>query len=157
VIQSIQRIAQRLVRYYKTRSPYELAISRGYHVIYSSKLPERIAGMYVPIGCRGVIYIHTNVPTPRRPYIIAHELAHGVFRHKGERFTLESDYFYLDWKRLSLQEKEAHLFSACLLLNELDIEEGMTIEQAAAITGCPPKIIEIWRREQTKARQVFSF
>ncbi len=157
MIQSIQTIVHRLVRYYKTRSPYELAIARGYHVIYSSTLPERISGMFVPIGRRGVIFINTNVPSLRRPFIIAHELAHGVLRHEGERFTFQVDSHRLNWKRLSVQEKEAHLFSASLLLDELNFEDGMTIEQAAAITGCPPKIIEIWLHEQTKARHGFSF
>jgi hypothetical protein len=71
--------------------------------------------------------------------------------------TFQVDSHSLNWKRLSVQEKEAHLFSASLLLDELSFEDGMTIEQAAAITGCPPKIIEIWLHEQTKARYGFSF
>lgn len=153
----IRKIVKRLTKYYKTRSPYELALSRGYHVIYSSTLPARIAGMFVPVGIYGAIYINSGAPQPRHNAILAHELGHGVLRHEGQRFSTQSDYYHLSWRNLSIQEREAHLFSACLLLDDTPIETGSTIEQVSVTSGVSPKVIDMWFREKNRISNDFYF
>lgn len=147
----VRLTVKRLTTYYKTRCPVELAVARGYEIVYSSTLPVSIVAMFVPVGKRGTIIVNNQYPDFKYPYVIGHEMGHGVFQHEGERFTLKRDLYRLDWKRLCLQEKEAHLFSACLMLDNLTFEDGMTIEQAAALSGCPPDIIKIWLHEKRKA------
>lgn len=110
-----KRIAESLVRKYRTRDPFRIAQDLGYVVI---RCPMKgIRGFYQKLHRRHVIYIDSDLPDPEARFVCAHEIGH-VLLHRGcnRVFTDTNTYF-----TVNRQEVEANRFAVDLLYDDDDL------------------------------------
>ena len=111
-----KRIAESLVRKYKTRNPFRIAEEMGYVIIRSPL--KGIRGFYQKISRRHVIYVSSELGDQEARFVCAHEIAH-VLLHQGHNriFTDINTYFVVD-----KLEIEANRFAVDLLYDDDDLE-----------------------------------
>lgn len=141
----LRRIRAKL-KYLKRRvgsiQPRDIAHYKKLPIVYTYDLPEKILGMFYPVGAKGVIYIRPDMPPEQEKFVLCHELSHGLFKHKGPSMTTKDNMYNPNWIQISKQEYEAHIGAACFLLDGFQISESMSSSYISQITGCPEKIVE---------------
>ena len=137
----IRAKVNKLVRFYKTRDPFEMI--KGMNVILVNYPLEGVRGFYQYFQRNNLIYLDDRLSENERRFVLAHELGH-MFLHKN------ANAIFMDTRtqfNTAVYESEANKFAMELLLpdevlNDY-IESGYTIEQVARITGYYKKLIEL--------------
>lgn len=110
-----KRIAESLVRKYRTRDPFRIARELGCVIV---RCPLKgIRGFYQYLKRRHIIYIDSDLPDQEARFVCAHEIGH-VLMHRGHNriFTDTNTYFAVD-----RQEIEANRFALDLLYDDDDL------------------------------------
>ncbi len=134
----IKNSVSRLIRKYKTRCPHELADYLGIEVFeYAFK---KIRGLIFYLNGRKIIGVKANLPEPEKRAIIAHEIGHKELHpaNVGYFFIKENTYFVP-----GRYEREADLFAAMLLMDKPP-EYGETVENYAARSRVPAKLVKVY-------------
>lgn len=133
-----KRMAESLVRKYKTRDPFRIAEELGYVIIRSPL--KGIRGFYQKINRRHVIYVSSELNDQEARFVCAHEIAH-VLLHQGHNriFTDINTYFVVD-----KLEIEANRFAVDLLYDDDDLDFFLDhpIQLAANYMGISVELAE---------------
>ena len=137
----IKARANRLVRFYKTRNPFEMI--KGMNVILVYYPLEGVRGFYQYFQRNNIIYIDEKLSDIEKKFVLAHELGHMILHKKSNAIFMDTRTHFNTDK----YENEADLFAMSLLLSDDSISEyqaeGFTTDQIARITGYHEKLIEL--------------
>ena len=133
--------ANQLVRFYKTRDPFEMI--KGMNVILVFHPLEDIRGFYQYFQRNNIIYIDEKLDEFEKKFVCAHELGH-MFLHK------KTNAIFMDTKthfKSDRFEQEADLFAADLLISDELLAEysEYTCRQISVLTGYHEALIELRR------------
>ena len=136
----IERDINKLVKKNKTRDPFELCDLENIHCIVMD-LHAEINGLYQYIQRNKFIYINSNLPEEEKKAICGHELGHAIL-HKKLNCTFLKNYTYTN---LSKYEREANIFSALLLIPEVDKDMfyEQTIDEISCKLRVPRELLEL--------------
>lgn len=133
--------ANRLVRFYKTRNPFEMI--KGMNVILVYYPLEDVRGFYQYFQRNNIIYIDERLSEIEKRFVLAHELGH-MFLHK------KANAIFMDTRtnfNTDKYEMEANQFAMDLLVSDDAIAEyksnGFSAEQVARITGYHEELIKL--------------
>lgn len=137
---SIQNIAKRLIRKYKTNDPYELADCLGMIVI-EDELDPSIRGYYHYFQRNKIAHINTRLDYNQRRATLAHEIGHAVLHTKLNIIFMEHNTYFIK----SRYEYEANKFAAEILVPDdlLNAYPDYTVQQISCFTGIPEYLIEL--------------
>lgn len=114
-----KRLADSLVRKFKTRDPFKIAEALGYIIIRTPLSGIRGYCQYVK-RCN-VIYIDNRLSHQDSAFVCAHELGH-ILMHRGyNRIFMDKHTYFVT----SRYEAEADQFAVDLLFSDEDLEEFM--------------------------------
>ena len=80
---TIREQVDKLVKFYKTRDPFEMI--KGMNVILVYYPLENVRGFYQYFQRNNIIYIDERLPRHEQLFVLAHELGH-MFLHKKSNF-----------------------------------------------------------------------
>ncbi len=135
--------ADRLVRKYRTRDPYELC--RAMHIVlYRKDLQKKLKGFFFSHSRQKSIVIDENAGPVLEKILIAHELGHAV-RHR--EIALLHGFQEIEMLEGSAKpmEYEANLFAAELLLTDEEVLERlseMTFFEASRSLCVPAALLD---------------
>lgn len=129
----IKARVNRLVRFYKTRDPFEMI--KGMNIILVTYPLEGVRGFYQYFQRNNIIYLDEKLSDSERRFVLAHELGHMMLHKKSNAIFMDTRTQF----NTSKYEQEANLFAMELLLpdqilNEF-IQAGYSADQLARITG----------------------
>lgn len=139
--EEIVRLANKLVKRYGTRDPYELA--DWLNILVDFAPHPRLLGFSVIVYDKQVIGLNSRADANTRRCACAHELAHLILRHhQDQRFHASH---LLDFSlREQRFEAEANVFAATLLLTDADMKEAIhtfdSVSAAAAFLYVCPEL-----------------
>ena len=112
-----KRMAESLVRKFKTRDPFKIAEALGYTVL---RVPLKgIRGFYQRIHRCTIIYIDSALSEWDAAFVCAHEIGH-VLLHRGyNRIFMDTNAYF----KVDRYEIEADQFAVCLRFDDDFIEE----------------------------------
>ena len=111
-----KRIAESLVRKYKTRDPFQLAEDLGYIVVRTPL--KGIRGFWHHTHRRHIIFIDDNLSERVAAFVCAHEIGH-ILLHRGyNRIYMDSNTFF----QTNRQEIEANRFAVDFLYADEDLQ-----------------------------------
>ena len=134
----IKARANRLVRFYKTRNPFEMI--KGMNVILVYYPLEGVRGFYQYFQRNNIIYIDENLSENEQIMVCAHELGHMILHKNSNALFMDTRTHFVTTK----YENEANTFAAELLIPDSIILDnpGMTKSQIARLSGYNEKIME---------------
>ena len=110
-----KRIAESLVRKYKTRDPFRIAKELGYVVVRTSL--REIRGFWHHTQRQHIIFVDDSLPEPVARFVCAHEIGH-VLMHRGyNRIYMDSNTYFSTHRH----EIEADRFAVNLLYDDDDL------------------------------------
>ena len=110
-----KRIAESLVRKYKTRNPFRIADELGFIVIRTSL--QGIRGFWHHTQRQHIIFIDENLPEGAARFVCAHEIGH-ILLHRGyNRIYMDANTYF----PVNRQEIEANRFAVDLLYDDKDL------------------------------------
>ena len=133
-----KRIAESLVRKYKTRNPFRIADELGFIVIRTSL--QGIRGFWHHTQRQHIIFIDENLPEGAARFVCAHEIGH-ILLHRGyNRIYMDANTYF----PVSRQEIEANRFAVDLLYDDEDLRFFMDypIQLAADYMGVSVELAE---------------
>lgn len=135
----IHQKVHRLVRFYKTRNPFEMI--KGMNVILVHYPLDGVRGFYQYFQRNNIIYVDERLPEHEKMFVCAHELGHMLLHKKTNCIFLDSR----TQLNTSQYETEANKFAIELLVPDDVIEENecLTIEQLARLTGYCKSLIKL--------------
>lgn len=121
------------------------------------ELEDAVSGMLVVRGDRSVIGVNANHHANRRRFSVAHELGHYVLHRGEEQVFIDAAVFFRSEGATAttwIQEKEANIFAAELLLPErairaawqadpIDVFDDVAIKRWADRFGVSPQALLI--------------
>lgn len=111
----LKRMAESLVRKYKTRNPFEIAEALGY-VVVAAPL-KGIRGCYQQMKRCTIIYIAQDLPYWDAAFVCAHEIGH-VLLHRGcNRLFMDTNAYF----KVDQYEIEADKFALNLVWSHDDV------------------------------------
>lgn len=130
--------AEKAVKRFQTRNPFDIAESLGFDIIYVPLVGVR--GFYQQLKRNKFIYINESLNDHQTRLVCAHELGHWFMHKKLNRLFLDSRTFFVT----SRYETEANRFAVCLLYSDDDMMElqDCTIDQVACIIGVSHDLAE---------------
>ncbi|MHA6533068.1 ImmA/IrrE family metallo-endopeptidase [Paenibacillus sp. BAC0078] len=132
----MDEIINKLIKKYKTNSPFELCEALGIHIRFIN-LGESTKGLYYRKLRRRFIVIHNELPIEWQRFVCAHELGHDRL-HKGiNRFFLEENSYFSPGKL----ERQANLFAIKLLSSGIPPEQDESLISYYLRIGIPPEVI----------------
>lgn len=136
---NIKSIVNRLVRFYKSRDPFE--IIKGMNIILVFYPLEGVRGFYQYFQRNNIIYIDERLSEAEKKFVLAHELAHMILHKKSNVIFLDSRTHF----NTSKYEMEADLFAMYLLVSDDALDEcrDYTLEQISRILGYHQRLIEL--------------
>ncbi len=138
---NIKARANKLVRFYKTRDPFEMI--KGMNVILVEYPLEGVRGFYQYFQRNNIIYLDERLSEHERRFVLAHELGHMVLHKKSNAIFMDTRTQF----NTAAYEIEANKFAIELLLSDDSIKEyctnGYSTEQIAKIIGYHERIIEL--------------
>ncbi len=138
-MQYIKDIVDKMVKKYKTSSPYELCDFLNIIVVIT-RLPQNIRGFCQQLYGKNVIYINSELDDEQQKIVCAHELGHVVLHQGCNYFLLASATHYC----MSKYERQADCFCTHLTLSGYDIDElsEYTWEEIGRLTGLNERVVE---------------
>lgn len=135
----IRKKVNRLVRFYKTRNPYE--IIKGMNVILVYYPLEGVRGFYQFFQRNNIIYIDERLPDHEKKFVLAHELGH-MFLHKSANAIFMDTRTHFNTNQCEI---EADYFALELLISDAVLRENkdFTIEQLSRMLGYHKNLIEL--------------
>lgn len=137
----IKARVNRLVRFYKTRDPFEMI--KGMNIILVNYPLEGVRGFYQYFQRNNIIYLDEKLSDSERRFVLAHELGHMMLHKKSNAIFMDTRTQF----NTSKYEQEANLFAMELLLPDQILDEyvadGLTIEQISRITGYYKSLVEL--------------
>ena len=137
----IKARVNRLVRFCKTRDPFE--IIKGMNIILVTYPLEGVRGFYQYFQRNNIIYLDENLSDPERCFVLAHELGHMMLHKKSNAIFMDTRTQF----NTSKYEQEANLFAMELLLPDQILDEylqsGYSTEQLSRITGYYTELIKL--------------
>lgn len=135
----IHDLAEKIVKKYNTRNPFEIISARNTILIYAPLVDIR--GFYQYFQRNHIIYIDENLPDKEKMFVCAHELGHMLMHKKANAV-------YMDTKTCFNTDKyeiEANQFAAELLIPDEIITDNynMTTEQISRLLGYEQALIEL--------------
>lgn len=112
-----KRIAESLVRKYKTRDPFRIAAKLGFVIIQTPL--QGIRGFCQQIKRRQVIYIDSNLSDLDSRFVCAHEIGHLLMHRGYNRIFMDTNTYFL----VNRQEVEASRFAVDLLFDDGDLRD----------------------------------
>lgn len=136
---TIREQVDKLVKFYKTRDPFEMI--KGMNVILVYYPLENVRGFYQYFQRNNIIYIDERLPRHEQLFVLAHEFGH-MFLHK------KSNFIFMDTKthfNTTKYENEANKFAMELLIDDEFLKEhrDLTTEQLSRMLGYYEKLIEL--------------
>lgn len=118
-------MADRLIRKYNTRNPFELASCINVTILYEDL--GHVNGFYQSCPKNKIIHINKNLDSDLKRIVCAHELGHALLHSKLNILFLEKNTFCVKNK----YEREANKFAAEVLIEDNIMHEykDFTIEQ----------------------------
>lgn len=137
----IKARVNRLVRFYKTRDPFE--IIKGMNIILVNYPLEGVRGFYQYFQRNNIIYLDEKLSDSERRFVLAHELGHMILHKKSNAIFMDTRTQF----NTSKYEQEANLFAMELLLPDQIltdyITDGFSVEQISRITGYYKSLVEL--------------
>lgn len=110
-----RRIAESLVRKYKTRDPFRIAKELGYLVVRTSL--RDIRGFWHHIQRQHIIFIDDSLPEQVARFVCAHEIGHALLHRGYNRIYMDANTYF----PTNRQEIEADRFAVDLLHDDDDL------------------------------------
>ena len=137
----IKARVNRLVRFYKTRDPFEMI--KGMNIILVNYPLEGVRGFYQYFQRNNIIYLDEKLSDSERRFVLAHELGHMILHKKSNAIFMDTRTQF----NTSKYEQEANLFAMELMLPDQILDEylqsGYSTEQLSRITGYYTELIEL--------------
>lgn len=137
----IKARVNRLVRFYKTRDPFE--IIKGMNIILVNYPLEGVRGFYQYFQRNNIIYLDEKLSDSERRFVLAHELGHMLLHKKSNAIFMDTRTQF----NTSKYEQEADLFAMELLLPDQIltdyITDGFSVDQISRITGYYKSLVEL--------------
>lgn len=137
----IKARVNRLVRFYKTRDPFEMI--KGMNIILVNYPLEGVRGFYQYFQRNNIIYLDEKISDSERRFVLAHELGHMILHKKSNAIFMDTRTQF----NTSKYEQEANLFAMELLLPDQIltdyITDGFSVEQISRITGYYKSLVEL--------------
>lgn len=142
----IRKIVEKLVRFYKTRNPFEMI--QGMNVILVFYPLNGVRGFYQYFQRNNIIYIDERLPEHEQLFVCAHELGHMLLHKKANAIFMDTRTYFNTGK----YEREANEFAMDLLLSDefLIENQDFTTDQLARLTGYSQKLIELRLKSQVQ-------
>ena len=125
----IQNVANKLIKKYDTRDPFQLCHAIGVEVFYADL--GSLKGMYKYLKKNRFAVINENLDPFTKTLVCAHELGHDILHQNLARKVCLQEFILYDMK--SRPEYEANLFASEILLPDDIIlslaRDGYDIEQ----------------------------
>lgn len=125
----IQNVANKLIKKYDTRDPFQLCQAIGVEVFYADL--GSLKGMYKYLKKNRFAVINENLDPFTKTLVCAHELGHDILHQNLARKVCLQEFILYDMK--SRPEYEANLFASEILLPDDIIlnlaRDGYDIEQ----------------------------
>lgn len=142
----IKSRVNKLVRFYKTRDPFEMI--KGMNVILVLHPLEGVRGFYQYFQRNNIIYLDERLSTIEKKFVLAHELGHMYLHKKANAIFMDSRTHFNTFA----YEMEANKFAMDLLLSDEVmieyLESGYTKEQISRMTGYHERLIELRLKSQ---------
>lgn len=113
---NIIKVADALVRRYKTRNPFKIAFHLNITVKHASF--SQLKGFYNYSYRNRFIVINSRLNEIEQAITCSHELGHDRLHRKQAKLGLMKDYYI--YNMTDLYEREANLFAAQLLISDWD-------------------------------------
>lgn len=137
----IKARVNRLVRFYKTRDPFEMI--KGMNIILVNYPLEGVRGFYQYFQRNNIIYLDEKISDSERRFVLAHELGHMLLHKKSNAIFMDTRTQF----NTSKYEQEADLFAMELLLPDQIltdyITDGFSVDQISRITGYYKSLVEL--------------
>lgn len=143
-----KRIADSLVRKYRTRDPFRLADALGYVVI---RIPlQGIRGFYQYVQRCYVIYIDSALGERDARFVCAHEIGHALM-HRGYNRIFMDSHTYFPTNRYEI---ESNRFAVDLLFDDDDLRDLLEypVQLAADYMGVSTELAE-YRMQSIQQRK----
>ena len=128
-IEYIQNVANKLIKKFDTRDPFQLCHAIGVEVFYADL--GSLKGMYKYLKKNRFAVINENLDPFTKTLVCAHELGHDILHQNLARKVCLQEFILYDMK--SRPEYEANLFASEILLPDDIIlnlaRDGYDIEQ----------------------------
>lgn len=136
---NIKSIVNRLVRFYKSRDPFE--IIKGMNIILVFYPLEGVRGFYQYFQRNNIIYIDERLSEMEKKFVLAHELGHMILHKKSNAIFMDTRTHF----NTSRYEMEANLFAMHLLVSDDVLAEyqDYSLEQISRTLGYHQKLIEL--------------
>ena len=125
----IQNVANKLIKKFDTRDPFQLCQAIGVEVFYADL--GSLKGMYKYLKKNRFAVINENLDSFTKTLVCAHELGHDILHQNLARKVCLQEFILYDMK--SRPEYEANLFASEILLSDDIIfnlaRDGYDIEQ----------------------------
>lgn len=134
----LKRIAESLVRKYKTRDPFRLAELLGLTVV---RTPLRgIRGFYQYISRCGIIYIDSALADQEARFVCAHEIGHALLHRGCNRIFMDTHTYFA----VNRYEIEANRFAVDFLFDDDDLRDLLEhpVQLAADYMGISVELAE---------------
>lgn len=137
----IKARVNRLVRFYKTRDPFEMI--KGMNIILVNYPLEGVRGFYQYFQRNNIIYLDEKLSDSERRFVLAHELGHMILHKKSNAIFMDTRTQF----NTSKYEQEANLFAMELLLPDQILTDyitnGFSVDQISRITGYYKSLVEL--------------
>lgn len=133
-----KRIAESLVRKYRTRNPYQIADALGLVVIPTPL--QGIRGFYQYVKRCGIIYIDSNLREEDARFVCAHEIGHAILHRGCNRIFMDTHTHFA----VNRYEIEANRFAVDLLFDDGELVDFLEhpIQVAADCMGVSTELAE---------------
>lgn len=133
-----KRMAESLVRKYKTRDPFRIADSMGLTVIRTQL--RGIRGFYQHVARCGIIYIDSSLSEPESRFVCAHEIGHALLHRGCNRIFMDAHTYF----PVNRYEIEANRFAVDLIFDDKDLIDFLEhpIQVAADCMGVNLELAE---------------
>lgn len=135
----IKAKVNKLVRYYKSRDPFEMI--KGMNVILVHYPLEGVRGFYQYFKRNNIIYLDERLSDREKAFVLAHELGHMILHKKSNAIFMDTRTQF----NTSRYEREADLFAMHLLISDdmLSDYQSYTLEQISRALGYHQRLIEL--------------
>ena len=142
----IRRAIKALTRKYKETDPVCLCEDAGISIMYlpMGSVVDACKGFLLVSDRIATIVVNSEIPEYLQRVVIAHELGHVILHRDLVPLKMFHEYQLFD--QSLIQEYEANMFAAGLLLSDEDVLEAiqrdLSLEQIAALLRVPPQLLE---------------